>query len=829
MARLLLCVLAVLAVAPAARAQLPVPVRDPVVVAAGDIACDPAWEYFNDGRGDERNCRQSQTARTVMDADPDAVLVLGDAQYEDSLLWKFQRAYDPTWGRFKAITRPVIGNHEYFADGAAGYFDYFNGPGSFGGPAGDRDKAYYSFDIGAWHVIGLNSVCSQIGGCGYGSAQEQWLRADLATHPAQCTLVMWHHPLFSSAGLGWPSMEPTWQILYDAGVEMVLSGHAHSYERLAPMDASGAVDPAFGVRQFVVGTGGKNLGGRARELPQSEAFNGGTFGALRLALRPDRYEWEFLRESGERFEESGTGLCHGAPSGRPPAAVTGTVSRVTRTTARVSAAVDPHNQPTTWRIEYGLTPAYGTTTLETPLRAATGGRQPVSAQLTGLRPDRTYHYRVVATNVLGSTVGEDRTLQSSVRSPYADLIASTTGLLAYWRFGEESGNVGFDATGGTLGAYTGGYGLGFRGAIDGDPDASAEFDGAGASMRAYGPVVSRNATIEGWWRWEDGGVLIRDDSSTGGWFIGRESNGRLGYRVAGRSYRTTRRIGAIRDGAWHHIALTKTAGLVQLFVDGTRVHLAYDATDAPATMPWYVMRNGPFDEHASGRVDDVAVYDRALRSTEVVSHYRAGAARTAPETRLRAPSGPTRFAAPVVRFGAERGSRFRCAMTGAGFSGDVVPCAAVRRLPRLADGTYGLSGYAIDSAGYPDPTPARTTFRVDTKVPSLLLTVPELSIYRLLKSGLTATVGCDESCTVRARLTISQTTARRLKLRRTELARVTVPPTRASGRIRLRPAIFGRSRKRLRRARSLTATVRVSVFDRAGNVRSQSQRLVISR
>jgi hypothetical protein len=271
---------------------------------------------------------------------------------------------------------------------------------------------------------------------------------------------------------------------------------------------------------------------------------------------------------------------------------------------------------------------------------------------------------------------------------------------------------------------------------------------------------------------------------------------------------------------------------VQLFVDGRRVHLAYDAPDAPATMPWYVMRNGPFDEHAAGRVDDVAVYDRALPASEIAAHYRAGAGRTAPDTRLRAPSGPTRFAAPVLRFAAsERGARFRCSVTGPGLSGDVVPCARVRRLPRLADGSYAVSGYAVDGAGYPDPTPVRTGFRVDTRVPQMTLEVPELSIYRLLKSGLTAIVGCDEACTVRARLTISQTTARRLGLRgRSELARVTLPATSAGERrVRLRPAVFGKSRKRLRKLRSVRVVVRVSVFDRAGNVRSTSLPMVIAR
>lgn len=816
---------------PAAQAQLPVPVRDPVIAAAGDMACDPESEFFNDGKGDHTHCRQAHTAQSVVDADPDAVLVLGDTQYEDAQLWKFQTSYDPSWGRLKPITYPAVGNHEYFVDGGAGYFDYFNGVGAFSGRAGDRDKGYYSFNVGTWHVIALNSVCSRIGGCGPGSPQEQWLRADLAANPAPCTLAFWHHPLYSSAGVGWPSMEPIWQVLFDAGVEVVLAGHAHNYERFAPMDASGAVDPAFGVRQFVVGTGGKNLGGRLREMPQTEAFSSGAFGSLLMTLRPDRYEWEFLRESGEPFSERGTGLCHGAPSGRPPAAVTGTAARVGRTTARVHAAVDPHNQPTTWRVEYGTTAAYGASTAETPLAGVTGGRQPVSVQLSGLRPGETYHYRVVATNPLGTTVGEDRTFYSGAGSDYADLIAGTPGLLSFWRFGEERDAVGFDVTGRTLGSYAGGVTLGQRGAVHGDPDASAGFDGVYASMRAYGPVVGRAATIEGWFRWTGGAVLIRDDSSTGGWFIGRESNGRLGYRVAGRSYRSGRLIGAVRDGAWHHVALTKNAGLVQLFVDGRRVHVAYDAPDAPATMPWYVMRNGPFDEHAAGRADDVAIYDRALPASEIAAHYRAGAARTAPDTRLRAPAGPTRSAAPRVRFAAsERGARFRCTLTGSGFPGDVVPCPRVRRLPRLADGSYSITGYAIDSLGYPDPTPVRTSFRVDTKVPEATLEVPELSIYRLLRDGLTANVTCSESCGARVRVTVDRRTARRLRLGRAgELARVIVPADRTAHRVRLRLRIAGRPRARLRRMRSLPVVVRMSATDRAGNRRGIALPMEIAR
>jgi predicted RNA-binding protein with RPS1 domain len=187
----------------------------------------------------------------------------------------------------RALMHPVVGNHEYRTPGAAGYFDYFDGPGQPDGPAGPRATGYYSFDIGSWHVVALNSECSEPtspatrGDCAAGSPQERWLRADLAAHPSRCTLAMWHHPLMSSGIPGFNvSVQPLFQALYDGGVDVLLTGHDHGYERFAPMDAAGNRDGAAGVRQFVVGSGGKNHELRVAPQPNSEVRNVTDFGVF---------------------------------------------------------------------------------------------------------------------------------------------------------------------------------------------------------------------------------------------------------------------------------------------------------------------------------------------------------------------------------------------------------------------------------------------------------------------------------------------------------------------------------------------------------------------
>jgi hypothetical protein len=290
--------------------------RDPVIAAAGDIACDPADPYFNGGRGAASRCHDAATARVVAGARPTLVLPLGDEQYECGGVSAFARSYALSWGRFRSISRPIPGNHEYHAEGRTtftptcdsptpgeAYFSYF---GSVAGPPG----GYYSYDVGLWHAIALNSECDFAGGCGPGSPQEQWLRADLAAHPAACTLVYWHRPRWSgtAAGAGNAKFDTFWRNVFAAGADVVLAGHRHVYTRLAPLDASGA--PATGgVRQFVVGTGGRSLFGH----PYSsivEAHNHTEFGILLLTLHAGSYEWQFVPEHGGLFTDHGTTPCH---------------------------------------------------------------------------------------------------------------------------------------------------------------------------------------------------------------------------------------------------------------------------------------------------------------------------------------------------------------------------------------------------------------------------------------------------------------------------------------------------------------------------------------
>ncbi len=289
--------------------------QDPVIAAAGDIACAP---------GDTTDpCRQMQTSDLLLGADLKAVLPLGDIQYNSASLANILAVYDPSWGRVKSISRPVLGNHE---SSGTGYFDYFNGVGVSDGRAGPRGKGWYSFDVGSWHIVALNSNCTRpadmtdVVDCGVGSEQEQWLRADLAAHPAECTLAYWHHPRYSSGHDGSNAfMQPLWQALEDAGAEILLSGHSHDYERFAPLDANGDAAPNDdGIRQFVVGTGGAFFtGGLSTLIAHSEIAQNDTFGVLFLALHETYYDWEFVPEAGGTFTDSGTTLCRGAPPPPP--------------------------------------------------------------------------------------------------------------------------------------------------------------------------------------------------------------------------------------------------------------------------------------------------------------------------------------------------------------------------------------------------------------------------------------------------------------------------------------------------------------------------------
>lgn len=263
-----------------------------VLVAAGDIAdCASA--------GDEAT---AELVARIMGR----VATLGDNVYAAGTPAQFSRCYGAAWGPFKRRTSPSLGNHDYGTAGAAGYFGYF---GRRAGPAG---RGWYSYDLGSWHVVVLNSNCSQVGGCFRGSPQERWLRADLAASRSRCTLAYWHHPRFSSGTTHGGDLVAGafWKSLYAAGAEVVLNGHEHNYERFAPQDPSGAADPERGIRQFVVGTGGKTLYGLGAPAPNSQVRYSDSFGVLKLQLASDAYTWEFIPVEGATFSDTGTGTCH---------------------------------------------------------------------------------------------------------------------------------------------------------------------------------------------------------------------------------------------------------------------------------------------------------------------------------------------------------------------------------------------------------------------------------------------------------------------------------------------------------------------------------------
>ncbi len=287
---------------------------DPVVAAAGDIACDPDVSTFHAGAGAATSCRQKYTSDLLVNGHFTAVLALGDTQYFCGGYQAFLQSYDPSWGRLKSITHPVVGNHEYLTSGgtgcdagneaASGYFKYF------GAAAGDSGRGYYSFDLGAWHIIALNSSCVDAGGCKPGSAQYTWLQADLAAHKNLCTLAYWHIPLFSSGGRAAALSQPFWQLLYDNNADLILNGHDHIYERFAPQDPSGAADLSRGIREFIVGTGGADHTAIAQLAANSEIRNIDTFGVLKLTLHATGYDWKFLPEPGKTFTDSGSEACH---------------------------------------------------------------------------------------------------------------------------------------------------------------------------------------------------------------------------------------------------------------------------------------------------------------------------------------------------------------------------------------------------------------------------------------------------------------------------------------------------------------------------------------
>jgi len=369
-----------------------------VIAAAGDIACRPGASRST------TRCQQAATAQLIGTINPDYVLALGDNQYDTGTYSEFtgSGAYGATWGTFLNKTLPVPGNHEYDSSGAAGYYKYF------GEIAGDRTKGYYSRDVGSWHIVALNSECSAVGGCHTGSPQEQWLRADLAASTAPCTLAFWHHPRFSSASSS-SSVLPLYRALYDANAELALVGHAHFYERFAPQTHNGVLDTARGIRQIVVGVGGKSFHSFGTAPANSEVRNNNTFGVLKLTLKAGSYDWQFMHaaiQGGGTFTDEGSGTCHGpGPDTTPPStpadlSVTGSGS--TQVSLAWSASTD-NVSVTGYRVYRN----------ENDLPIATTGTTPSYTDAT-VSPGATYSYQVSAIDAAAN------------ESPRSDTVTVTT-------------------------------------------------------------------------------------------------------------------------------------------------------------------------------------------------------------------------------------------------------------------------------------------------------------------------------------------------------------------------------------------------------------------
>jgi len=376
------------------------------ITAVGDLGCGTSDPDYNGGAGTASRCRQRAVSDLVVDQLPTAFLPLGDNQYANGGLADFEAVYEPTFGRANAVVYPVIGNVEYDTPSAQGYFDYYANAGvtgrirASGADTSNYDGGhYYSFDIGDWHLIALNSNCAKVpGGCGVGSAQEAWLKRDLAAHPNRCTLAYFHHPRWNSGRLGNDtSGSAFWKALYAAGADVVLNGHGnHHYERHAPQDPTGAPDAVNGLRQFLVSTGGEGLGTppvTPGKLDTLEVADYTSLGVLRMTLHERSYDWSFVPATGGSFTDSGSGTCHAGPAQAPAAPSLVALPGDGSIGLSWSAPSDGGASITGYKIYRGTTA--GAETLLTTLENVTSYTDAAVSNGT------SYSYRVAAVNRVG--------------------------------------------------------------------------------------------------------------------------------------------------------------------------------------------------------------------------------------------------------------------------------------------------------------------------------------------------------------------------------------------------------------------------------------------
>ena len=618
-------------------AVLPVPAAnaataDPVIAAAGNIACDPANPAYNGGTGTSSACQEMATSSLLVNQGYAAVLPLGDNQYDDGSAAKYQQSYDPSWGRVKALSHPVPGNHDYLTAGAGGYYGYF------GSAAGTAGQGYYSYDVGAWHLIALNSNCTLVsGGCAAGSAQETWLRQDLAAHTNTCVLAYWHHPMFSSGEDGFnPVTSAFWQDLYAYGADVILDGHAHEYERFAPQNPQGAVDSTYGLTEFVDGTGGNGFEPTAPQAANSVVLRDGVFGVLQLTLHATGTDFRFIDAAGA-FSDSGTVNCHGAPPATGPAAPAGVDG--TAGNGQVAASWTPVAGQVS---SYTVTASPGGATVTVPGSAAT-------AVVPGLANGTAYTFVVTATNSAGTS------LPSAASRPITPAPPPTDGTYlsqvlqdapaGFWRLNETSASSpAADASGnGRTGSYSGGVTLGQPGATAGGT--AAAYDGSSGAttipdaspLRLNGPF-----TIEFWAKmtsftnsWP--GVLRKGAAGTAdGYVVWYTSNGTLHFKRGNLDIATP--ASELVTSAYRHFALVDNGSTATWYVNGSAVSSGQLAASLSAGTDPLILGQG--DQAGRQALDDVAVYNSALSAARIAAHVNAAPV-TGSGQQPTAPGAPT--------------------------------------------------------------------------------------------------------------------------------------------------------------------------------------------
>jgi alkaline phosphatase len=580
---------------------------DPVLVGAGDIAeCGV--------NGDE------QTA-ALIDRVRGHVFTVGDLAYPNGSDRDFAECYGPSWGRHKArTTLPVAGNHEYYSTDAEPFFDYF-------GARSNPGLGYYSRDIGAWHVVVLNSNCDFVG-CDRDSAQLAWLADDLARSDAHCTLALFHHPRFSSGRYrDDDDVSAFWELLYYEGAEMVLNGHDHNYERFGPQRPDGRSDPAHGMTQIVVGTGGGELRDTGKAASNSMVRTGTTHGVLKLVLRDRSADWTFLPVKSGGFTDSGSLACHGPPPSVKSPAADFTVEQRTGAAPLTAVFTDTSSgPPSSWRWSFGD----GTTS-----RAA----NPVHTY----RTPGTYTVRLTVENVAGTDRIERARLITvkPPREPGRDYLTAVlrSNPVGYWRLASGDGpgsppNLA-EAAGRPPGTASGGVSATPDGATA-DKNGALLLDGRTGWVRIPDRTNLRtdgDFTVEAWAR--------PSGLGTGGAVVQKGEAGdydewqyRLALTSAGQ-WRATVFIGStavaatapgrVEPGRWTHLALVRNGGALLLYVDGRLVDSARKAGAVNDTFGSLAIgRAGENDlDYFGGGVDEVAVYGRALSSAEILEHVRA--------------------------------------------------------------------------------------------------------------------------------------------------------------------------------------------------------------